>query len=272
VSLLEIAGNKFHVIHEGDGSPLVFLHGFPLSHVMWKHQRAEFKSTHQVIIPDLRGFGKSTAATDVASLDDFADDVAQILDRLHVSQPVILCGLSMGGYVAFRFVERHGARLRGLILCDTKAAADSPEAAQNRRAMAEKVLTDGPRIAVEALLPRLFGPDVKTQQKTLIDEIRDGILSSSSRTIAAAQRAMADRPDATPQLSQIRVPTLVLVGEHDVISPPAEMQSLAAAIPRAEFVVIPQAGHMAPLEQPAAVNAAIRKFLDALPEREPSGS
>lgn len=267
MSLLEISGNKFHVVNEGDGLPLVFLHGFPLSHVMWKHQRAEFKSTHRVIIPDLRGFGKSIAANDVASLDDFADDVAQILDRLHVGEPVVLCGLSMGGYIAFRFVERHAERLRGLILCDTKAVADSPEAAQNRRDMAEKVLTDGPRIAVEAMLPRLFGPEVKERQSPLIDEIRDGILSSSSRTIAAAQRAMAGRPDSTPLLGRIRVPTLVLVGEHDVLSPPSEMQALAGAIPGARFVVIPQAGHMAPLEQPAAVNGAIRQFLETFSER-----
>jgi pimeloyl-ACP methyl ester carboxylesterase len=164
-------------------------------------------------------------------------------------------------------VERHAERLRGLILCDTKAVADSPEAAQNRRDMAEKVLTDGPRIAVEAMLPRLFGPEVKERQSPLIDEIRDGILSSSSRTIAAAQRAMAGRPDSTPLLGRIRVPTLVLVGEHDVLSPPSEMQALAGAIPGARFVVIPQAGHMAPLEQPAAVNGAIRQFLETFSER-----
>jgi pimeloyl-ACP methyl ester carboxylesterase len=266
VSLLEIQGNKFYVVHEGDGPPLVFLHGFPLSHGMWKYQRAEFKATHRVIIPDLRGFGKSIAAADPMSLDDYADDLAAILDRLHVGKPVVLCGLSMGGYIAFRFVERHSDRLRALILCDTKAVADSREATANRTAMADRVLTEGPRIAVEAMLPRLFDAEAKNREPALIDEIRDGILASSSRTIAAAQRAMAIRPDSTPLLRQIAVPTLVLVGEHDVLSPPAEMQALASEIPGSEFVVIPHAGHLAPLEQPAAVNAAIQAFLERIAE------
>ncbi len=261
MSWVDIGGTKFHVIHEGDGTPFVFLHGFPLSHVMWKHQRTEFRSTHQVVIPDLRGFGKTVAAADAVALADHADDIAQLLDRLQIKEPVILCGLSMGGYVAFRFAEKYPARLRRLILCDTKSSADSPEAARTRLALAEKVLTDGPRIIVEGMLPKLFAPEVKDQRPELIDEVRDGILSSSSRTIAAAQRAMAARPDSTPLLGRITVPTLVLVGVHDAISPPGEMQQMADAIRGAEFTVIPHAGHMAPLEQPSAVNAAIRKFL-----------
>jgi pimeloyl-ACP methyl ester carboxylesterase len=113
------------------------------------------------------------------------------------------------------------------------------------------------------MLPKLFAPEVKDQRPELIDEVRDGILSPSSRTIAAAQRAMAARPDSTPLLSRITVPTLVVVGEHDAISPPVEMQQLAAAILDAEFVVIPHAGHMSPLEQPTAVNAAIQRYLGA---------
>lgn len=261
MSWVDIGSNKFHVVHEGTGTPLVFLHGFPLSHVMWKHQQAEFKTTHQVVVPDLRGFGKSVTSTDITSLEEHADDLVQILDQMNITEPVILCGLSMGGYVAFRFAAKYPERLRGLILCDTKAVPDTPEAAQNRLALADRVLTEGPRVIVEAMLPKLFAAEMKESQPSVIDEVRDGILSSSSRTIAAAQRAMAVRPDSSPLLSRITVPTLVVVGEHDAISPPAEMQQLAAAIPGADFVVIPQASHMSPLEQPAAVNAAIREFL-----------
>src|SRR5262245_61567482 len=146
---ITISGNPFHLIDEGRGTPIVFLHGFPLSHAMWKRQRAEFSATHRVIIPDLRGFGQSTAKTQAASLADHADDVATLLDRLEIHEPVVLCGLSMGGYIAFRFLEKHSRRLRGLILCDTKSAADSPEAAQNRRALADKVLKEGSQVAAE---------------------------------------------------------------------------------------------------------------------------
>ncbi len=263
MSLLDIAGNRFHVIHEGDGPPIVFLHGFPLDHTMWNHQRAEFKSGHRVIIPDLRGFGQSKATTQAASLADHADDVAQILDRLHIKEPVTLCGLSMGGYIAFRFLEKYPARIAKLILCDTKSAADSPEAAQNRLTTAEKVLKEGSKVVADAMVPKLFDADMKIRLKPAMEEVRQVILASPPETVAAALRAMAARPDSTPQLSGIRVPTLVIVGEHDVITPLDEMKTMSAAIPHAEFVVIPRAGHMSPLEQPAPVNAAIRKFLQA---------
>jgi pimeloyl-ACP methyl ester carboxylesterase len=261
VSFLEIAGNRFHVIHEGAGPPFVFLHGFPLDHSMWISQRGEFKTSHRVIIPDLRGFGESKAATPATSLADYADDVARILDRLRIKDPVILCGLSMGGYIAFRFLERYADRVSRLILCDTKSAADTPEAAHNRRAMAEKVMTEGSTIVADGMSPKLFASETKDRRPEIIEAIRRVIVSTPAETIAAAQRAMADRPDSTPMLSRISVPTLVLVGEVDVITPPDEMRAMAAVIPQTEFVIIPHAGHMGPLEQPAATNAAIRRFL-----------
>lgn len=264
MSFLEIDGHRCYVIHEGDGPPFVMLHGFPLDHSMWQAQRTAFKSTHRVVIPDLRGFGKSLGGTPIAALADHADDLAHLLDRLRIRQPVILCGLSMGGYIAFRFLERYPSRVAKLILCDTKALADSAEAAANRLAMAEKVLQEGSRIVVAAMSSRLFGTWVREQQPKIMDEIRDVMLATLPETIAAAQRAMAARPDSTPLLATITVPTLVLVGEQDLISPPDEMRAMAAAIPGSEFAVIPQAGHMAPQEQPLAVNGVIRKFLNRL--------
>lgn len=261
MSLLEIAGNRFHVIHEGDGTPFVMLHGFPLDHSMWNHQRTEFKASHRVIIPDLRGFGTSKATTQAASLVDHADDVAQILDRLHVTQPVILCGLSMGGYIAFRFLEKYADRVSKLILCDTKSAADSSEAAQGRLTTAEKVLKDGSKVVADAMVPKLFDPDLNIRLKPAMEEVRRVILVSPPKTVAAALRALAARPDSTPLLAKIAVPTLAIVGEHDAITSADEMKKMASAIPKSEFVVIPHAGHMSPLEQPAAVNAAMRTFL-----------
>jgi pimeloyl-ACP methyl ester carboxylesterase len=258
VSTLDIAGNRFHLIDEGDQTPLVFLHGFPLDHTMWKQQRAAFQATHRVIIPDLRGFGQSTAAVDAISLADHADDLNAMLDQLGVHEPIVLCALSMGGYIAFRFWEKHAGRVQKLILCDTKSAADSTEAAKGRIDLAEKVMQRGAEVMADAMLPKFFAPDVDS---AIVEETKQTILQTSPKTIAVALRAMATRPDSTPLLGSINVPTLVIVGEHDTITKPDEMQSLAAAIPGAEFVQVPDAGHMAPLEQPAVVNEAIRKFL-----------
>lgn len=259
MSTMEIAGNHFQVIDEGTGTPILFVHGFPLSSAMWKFQQAEFRTTHRVILPDLRGFGQSTTTgQEATSLAMHADDLAAILDRLSIKEPVILCGLSMGGYIAFRFWQQHARRLRALILCDTKAAADTEEAAKNRLAMADKVLNEGAQIAADAMLPKLFD---SATPKDIIDETYQVMRATNPRAIAAAQRAMAVRPDSTPLLKTIGVPTLVIAGEEDHIIKPDEMKAMAAAIPNSQFVTIPLAGHMAPLEQPAVVNAAIRKFL-----------
>jgi 3-oxoadipate enol-lactonase len=256
-----VNGTRLHVIDEGDGPPLVFLHGFPLDHSMWDGQRREFRNSHRVILPDLRGLGRSEVSSVPVTMDLFADDVAALLDALGVSEPAIVCGLSMGGCVAFAFARRHAARLKGLILCDCRAVPDTPEMVANRRKLAEKVLTDGPPAVVETMMPRLFGPTTNEKQPQVTDAVRNVMLASSSRGIAAAQLALADRPDSTPTLSEIKVPTLIIVGEHDVISPPAEMQGIAAAIPDAKAVVIPGAGHMAPLEKPLEVNRAIRDWM-----------
>jgi pimeloyl-ACP methyl ester carboxylesterase len=256
-----VNGIRLNVIDEGDGPPLVFLHGFPFDHSMWDAQRREFRNTHRVIIPDLRGLGRSEVSPVPVTMDLFADDVAALLDAVGVTEPVTLCGLSMGGCVAFAFVRRHAARLKGLILCDCRAIADTPEIVANRRKLAEKVLTDGPPVVVETMMPRLFGPTTNEKQPQVIDALRNVMLASSSRGIAAAQLALADRPDSTPTLAEIRVPTLVIVGEHDAISTAAEMQGIAAAIAGAKAVVIPGAGHMAPTEKPADVNRAIREWM-----------
>jgi len=252
---------RMHVLDEGSGPPLVFLHGFPLDHSMWDAQRREFTATHRVIVPDLRGLGRTAVGELPVSMELIADDIAALLDAKGVSEPIILCGLSMGGCVALAFVRKYPTRVRALILCDARAGLDTPEARENRYKLAEKVLTEGPRVAVDAMLPRLFAAETNKHQPHVIDAVRNVILASSSRGVAAAQRALAERPDCVPLLPDIRVPALLIVGEHDVISTPAEMQGMAAAIPGARCVVIPNAGHMAPMEQPAAVNAAIREFL-----------
>jgi 3-oxoadipate enol-lactonase len=256
------AGNvRLNVVERGSGTPLVLVHGYPLDHSMWQGQLDELADAARMIALDLRGFGASDVVPGTATMQQMADDVAALLDALKIAEPVVFCGLSMGGYVAWQFALRHRSRLAKLIVCDTKAAADSPEAASGRRQTADKVLAEGPAAVAEALLPKLFAPATSDRQPQVIAATKRVILQTKPDGIAAALRGMAERPDVTSQLGTIDVPVLVLCGEHDGISPPDEMRQMAAALPQAAFTLIQDAGHMTPLEQPAAVNDEIRAFL-----------
>jgi pimeloyl-ACP methyl ester carboxylesterase len=167
----------------------------------------------------------------------------------------------MGGYVAWQFATKHVTRLRALIVCDTKAAADTPEAADKRIETAIKVEQEGMNVLAEAMLPKFYTAGELKSEPDFVRETRDMILRTNPFGAAAASRGMGVRPDMTSHLASITVPTLVLCGEHDAIAPPKEMQSIAAAMPRATYAEIPGAGHMAPLQSPAATNAAITSFL-----------
>ncbi len=257
---LSIRGTDLWHVDRGAGLPLLLVHGFPLDHGMWASQIDAFSPRCRVIAPDLRGFGRSPATDDAVAMDQFADDLAALLDALEVREPAVVCGLSMGGYIAFQFWRRHASRLRGLILCDTRAAADSPEAAAARFGMAERILREGPA-PLESMATRLFAETTHRERPEVVESVRRTILAADPRGVAASLRGMAQRPDMTASLGRIRCPTLVLVGQCDALSPPTEMRAMAAAMPDSKFVEIPDAGHLAPLENPAAVNAAIDDFL-----------
>jgi 3-oxoadipate enol-lactonase len=247
------------------GVPLLFIHGFPLDHSMWNAQFEAFSSRNRAIAPDLRGFGRSELGEGGYTVERVADDLAALLDALSIGEPVVLCGLSMGGYIAFEFWRKYAERLKALILCDTRASADMPEVAAGRLATAERVLREGVQPIAETMLSKLFSPKTRAERPHLIEEIEQTMLRTDPKSVAAASRAMAARRDFTAKLKNIRCPTLVLVGADDVLSPPAEMKSLADGIPQAEFREIPDAGHLSPLERPAEVNAAIAAFFDRNP-------
>ncbi|MCC7424069.1 MAG: alpha/beta fold hydrolase [Planctomycetaceae bacterium] len=244
----------------GNGSPIVFVHGFPLNHTMWDAQLEAFSGTWKVIAPDLRGFGASSV-TETATMESFADDLVRMLDEMKISEPIVLCGLSMGGYIAFEFVRKYSSRLRGLILCDTKASADTPEAAAGRRKTADQVLKEGAGQLAESMQQRLFAPSTLASQPDVVEAVRKMMLGTKPEGIAAALNGMADRPDSTPLLASIRVPTLVICGSEDKITPASEMQAMAGQIPGAKYVEVRGVGHMAPMEDADTVNAAIREFL-----------
>ena len=254
-------GVELQVTEHGRGVPIVFLHGFPLDHTMWAGQIGEFGQRWHAIAPDFHGFGGSQVTPGETTMEQMADDVAGTLDALGVDQPIVLVGLSMGGYVAFQFVRKHGSKLRGLVLCDTRSAADAPEAAAGRLKLAEHVLRAGTHYAAEAMLPRAFAPSTFRDNPAVTEMARETVLATSPVGIAAALHGLAQRPDMTGFLPSIRVPTLVVVGEQDVISPPDEMREMAVRIPGSEFVVIPRSGHLPPVENPVAFNEAVEKFL-----------
>jgi pimeloyl-ACP methyl ester carboxylesterase len=197
-------------------------------------------------------------------MEQFADDLAALLPLLSENRPVTLCGLSMGGYVAWQFVERHRSKLAALIVCDTKAAPDTPEAKKTRMDSAEKLEREGTSFLANAMLPKLFGDELANHPRTFVEETASVIMRTDPRGVAAAQRGMAERVDYRSRLASVDVPTLVLCGEKDVISPPKEMREIAAEIPGAKYVEISGASHMAPLEFPEPVNAALTEFLSSL--------
>lgn len=257
-------------LDEGTGPVVVLLHGLPLDRRMWRHQVRALAPHYRVIVPDLRGFGRSahlvpstTAATAVTTMDDMAGDVLTWLDARGITEPVTLGGLSMGGYVTFALLRRAPERVSRVILSNTRTVADAPEAAANRLTLAEKVIQGGPSIIAEAMLPKLFGPKTNEDRADVVDEVRHLILIQSSSGIAAAQRGLAQRPAVSNLAELVRAPTLVLSGSGDQISPPAEMEGWAQQIPGSRFVTIANAGHMAPLEQPEAYNRQLLEFLSA---------
>ena len=250
-----------HYVERGRGTPLILVHGFPLDHTMWQGQLEGLSDRYRVIAPDLRGFGASGVTPGLATMPLMADDLAQLLDALAIREPIALCGLSMGGYVAWQFGLRHRERLAKLILCDTRAIGDNAETAANRIGLADRVQKEGPAFVAETMLPKLFAPSTVEAKAPCVDASRQVILRTDPKGIAAASRGMAQRPDVTPWLSRFDMPALVLCGQYDTISKPDEMRGFAEQMPQARFVQIAGAGHMAPLEKPMEVNAAIREFL-----------
>jgi len=249
----------------GPGPVVVLLHGFPLNRKTWSAQETSVGSMYRVIAPDLRGHGDSAAPEGVFTMDAMAADVIELLDALQITEPVVLGGLSMGGYVALALWAHYPQRFRALMLMDTRAAADTPEAARNREELARTVESTGStKHVVDAMIPKLFSEETLTRRPTLIPRVRAAMEHNSARGVAGALRGMAQRPDRTAVLPTITVPTLVLVGAHDVITPPEESRKLAAAVPGAQLVVIPAAGHLAPIENPESVNEAILGFLSKL--------
>ena len=246
----------------GRGDPVVFLHGFPLDRRIWDAQAAKLSDHHRVLAPDLRGFGQSRRS-DPFTIESLADDTHLFLEQLAAS-PCVLAGLSMGGYVALAYARKYPEDLRGLILVDTKAEADTPQAKEGRAKMIDLARTSGAKAVAEEMLPKMLSNATQQNRPDVVKTLRAMMGDCSPQAIEYALAAMRDRPDRTPELPGIKTPTLIIVGESDAITPPEVAERMQKAIPGATREVIRGAGHMAPLEQPEQVNRAIERFMASL--------
>ncbi|MCA8989752.1 MAG: alpha/beta fold hydrolase [Planctomycetaceae bacterium] len=259
--LIQAARTDFQVRDEGTGSPILLVHGFPLDHSMWNGQWETLTESYHVIAPDLRGFGLSGGAKNVITMADFADDLAEILDMMRVDEPITFCGLSMGGYIAWEFLRLFPERVQRLILCDTRASADTETVRQSRVQLAERVLEEGTGFLAQDMSKKLFSPLTRASQPELVTHMESVMRSCDPLAVAGATLGMSQRRDFTDFLTEIEIPALLICGSDDAITPVSEMQTIADQMPQAKLEIIPGAGHMAPLEAPAAVNAAILNFL-----------
>jgi len=259
-----INGNELYFETLGSQAvPIVLIHGFPFSHEMWDPQIPLLGNNFRVITYDLRGHGKSGVGDGQYMLEFFVDDLIGLLDHLKIEKAV-LCGLSMGGYIALRAVERNPGRVLALILADTQARADSTEAKLRRAAAIKSVKANGVNAYAENFVKAVFAPQSFTRKSDAVEKIKRIIQSNSSLGICGALLALASRTDTTESLSVIKVPTLILVGEHDTVTPPSASQEVHSRIPNSEIHVIPNAGHMSNLENTDEFNRHIMNFLDKL--------
>jgi pimeloyl-ACP methyl ester carboxylesterase len=246
----------------GSGLPVLFLHGFPHDRALWAQQRTALAPRVRCIAPDLRGFG-ATSLQGPYSMDQYADDAAALLDALDFESAVV-CGLSMGGYIALALWRRYPERVRALVLCDTKAPADSTEARAGRDGMIQLAQSDGAGAVADKLLAGMISNRTRERQPGLEADVRQMMARQPVEGIVGALAAMRDRPDALATVRSITVPTLILVGDDDLLTPPREARAMLAALPaeaEGTLVVVEGSGHLSSLERPAAVTHALADFL-----------
>jgi pimeloyl-ACP methyl ester carboxylesterase len=259
-----VRGIKMTFDERGRGAPVVLLHGFPFNHTLWSAQAEALGVAHRVVTPDLRGHGGTGLGGEVSTMEEMAEDVAALLDALGVTVPVVLGGLSMGGYVTLAFYRLFPERVRALILADTRPQGDTDEARRTREETALTALREGMRPIADSMLPKLLAPATHESQPEVVKRVREMILSTSPAGAAAALRGMAARRDQTDLLAEIDVPTLILVGSEDAIIPPPDSETMRRAVRGSRLVRLEGAGHVSNLERPREFNHALAEFVSAL--------
>ncbi len=247
-----------------DRPTLLLIHGFPLSSQMWDPQLDDIAEFARVIAPDLRGHGQSDSVPGPYSIPQLADDCADLLDHLNVATPFVVCGLSMGGYIALEFYRRYPEQVAGLILAATRAGADSVEGKAGRDKAAELAKNEGATAVSSGMLSKMLAPENYASDEELVEYVEDVMSTASLNGVVGALAAMRDRVDSTPMLSEINVPVLIIHGADDQLIPVAEAEAMHQAIPNSELVIVPDAGHLPNLEQPDIFNDAVIDFLEEL--------
>jgi pimeloyl-ACP methyl ester carboxylesterase len=259
-----INGVRLHWREAGTGDPVVFIHGFPFRSTMWAPQLEAVPEGWRFIAPDLRGFGNSEAGDFPLTMDLFADDVVALLDHLEIEQAVI-CGLSMGGYIAFSLVERYPHRVRALVLAATRASADSAEARQGRYDLAARARAQGAMAVVESMLPKLVSAATRMHRPQVIDFVKNMMQSTNPEVLARTLEAMAARADHRGILHGINVSAMVVRGDQDEIITREDMDLLARQVRGAKYEVVTNVGHLPNLEAPDVFNQLLQTFLRVLP-------
>lgn len=241
----------------------MLLHPFPVNSSFWSRVALRLEGQYRLLIPDLRGHGSSGVGDGVITMAKHADDVARLLDVEHVPRAAFV-GVSIGGYILFELWRRQRERISAMVLCDTRATADTEQGRATRLKAAEDVERHGPAPFVESMIPKLLGESTRRNRPDLVEEARAMMRRMSVRGIAQLQRGMAERPDSVPTLSTIEVPTLILVGAEDTLTPPSDSETMHARVRGSLMHIIPAAGHFAPFEQPEEAGRLLRGFLDPL--------
>lgn len=260
----QINGLKLAYQSEGQGIPLLFIHGFPLNSRMWEPQIRPLSNKTRALAPDLRGHGDSEPVDGPYSMGILADDCVSLLDALDIEQPAVVCGLSMGGYITLAMYRRHPDRIQGLILAATRAGADSPEGKANRDKAIAQAEKEGAAAIASSMLPKMMAPKTYESNPDLVEQVEKIMNRTSVPGIIGALEGMKQRPDSTPLLGKIDVPTLILHGENDQLIPAQEAQDMHIAIAHSSLHLMSDAGHLLNLEQPDRFNQAISEFIDKL--------
>lgn len=263
---IESGGLKLNYVDTGGDAPaVVLLHAFPFNSNMWEPQVEALSDRFRLILPDLRGFGGSDAPEDASAygMDEFADDVAAVLADAGADK-VVLGGLSMGGYAAFAFLRKYRDKVSALVLADTRAEADPPEGVEKRTKQQGMVRDEGTANLIEALSGALLGEPSLQKKPDVVEKVRELMAENPPAGFIGALEAMKKRPDSSDELTKIDVPTLVIVGENDGVTPPDAARKIHEHVGGSRLVVIPEAGHLSNLEAPEAFNGAVAEFLGGL--------
>jgi pimeloyl-ACP methyl ester carboxylesterase len=250
----------------GNGAPVILLHPFPLHHEFWTPAGQVLSNRYRLVVPDLRGHGDSEAGAGPATMAKHAFDLAKVCDQEGVGRAAFV-GVSIGGYILFEFWRRFRERVETLVLCNTRASAETGQSRATRLQSAADVMERGIDPFIESMVPKLLGRTTLETRPDLVDSVRQMMAKMSPEDVNLVQKGMADRPDSIPTLKTINVPTLVVAGEEDAAIPAAEAEFMRHNIAGAMLRVIPKAGHYAALEQAQAVGLLLRQFLDSAYKR-----